>query len=129
MRSRGDLPPALAESRDRVVARNEAEADSLIAIALSQFERDFGNAIARLTSPTGATLQEPGTSRLSAYELQLSLLRTLSSPDHNDQRHHAHPALSPDRRTLYFTYWSPDGFAQVCALDVADLVAAAVPAV
>jgi len=61
--------------------------------------------------------------------LQLSLLRTLSSPDHNDQRHHAHPALSPDRRTLYFTDWSPDGFAQVCALDVADLVAAAVPAV
>jgi hypothetical protein len=61
--------------------------------------------------------------------LRTELLHTLHSPDHNDQRHHAHPALSPDRRTLYFTDWSPEGFAQVCALDVADLVIAAEPVV
>ena len=61
--------------------------------------------------------------------LRVELLHTLGSPDHNDQRHHAHPALSPDRRTLYFTDWSPEGFAQVCALDVADLTESAAPPV
>lgn len=61
--------------------------------------------------------------------LRTEVLHTLRSPDHNDQRHHAHPALSPDRRTMYFTDWSPEGYAQVCALDVADLTANAVPAV
>lgn len=61
--------------------------------------------------------------------LRVELLHTLRSPDHNDQRHHAHPALSPDRRSLYFTDWSPEGFAQVCALDVADLTESAVPPV
>jgi hypothetical protein len=57
--------------------------------------------------------------------LRLELLRTLASPAHDDQRHHAHPFLASDRRTLYFTDWSPRGFAQICALDVADLVALA----
>jgi hypothetical protein len=57
--------------------------------------------------------------------LGLEVLRTLSSPTHDDQRHHAHPFLSPDRTTLYFTDWSAEGFAQICALDVRDLVAAA----
>ena len=52
------------------------------------------------------------------------LLRRLSSPDHDDQRHHAHPFLAADRRRLYFTDWSPQGFAQICAMDVADLTGA-----
>lgn len=55
--------------------------------------------------------------------LETRLLRRLSSPAHDDQRHHGHPFLSPDRRTLYFTDWSHAGFAQVCAMDVADLTA------
>jgi hypothetical protein len=55
--------------------------------------------------------------------LHTTLLRKLSSPDHDDQRFHAHPFLAADRRRLYFTDFSPKGFAQVCALDVADLVA------
>jgi hypothetical protein len=53
------------------------------------------------------------------------VLRTLASPDHDDQRHHAHPFLAMDRKRLYFTDWSPSGHAQICALDVADLVASA----
>lgn len=61
--------------------------------------------------------------------LRTEVLHLLRSPDHNDQRHHAHPALSPDRRTLYFTDWSSEGFAQICALDVADLTARALPAI
>jgi hypothetical protein len=58
-------------------------------------------------------------------QLSTSLLRRLSSPAHDDQRHHAHPFLAKDRRKLYFTDWSPEGFAQVCTMDVADLVATA----
>jgi hypothetical protein len=57
--------------------------------------------------------------------LAVDLLRRLESPAHDDQRHHAHPFLASDRRWLYFTDWSDRGFAQLCALDVADLVAAA----
>lgn len=53
--------------------------------------------------------------------LEIQLLRRLSSPAHDDQRHHGHPFLSPDRRTMYFTDWSTEGFAQICAMDVADL--------
>ena len=49
------------------------------------------------------------------------LLRTLRSPFHDHQRHHAHPFLSPDRTRMIFTDWSEDGFAQVHALDVSDL--------
>ncbi len=33
--------------------------------------------------------------------------------------------VAADRKWLYFTDWSPQGFAQICALDVADLVATA----
>jgi hypothetical protein len=57
--------------------------------------------------------------------LATRVLRTLASPDHDDQRHHAHPFLAADRKRLYFTDWSASGHAQVCALDVADLVAEA----
>jgi hypothetical protein len=57
--------------------------------------------------------------------LTTTLLRRLSSPAHDDQRHHAHPFLSAARDKLYFTDWSPQGCSQVCALDVADLVAEA----
>ena len=57
--------------------------------------------------------------------LVTKVLRTLASPDHDDQRHHAHPFLARDRQRLYFTDWSPNGHAQICALDVADLVASA----
>lgn len=60
----------------------------------------------------------------AAGGLTTSLLRRLASPAHDDQRHHAHPFLAADRTRLYFTDWSPEGSAQVCALDVADLVAA-----
>jgi len=63
--------------------------------------------------------------RAPGGQLTTSLLRQLSSPAHDDQRHHAHPFLAADRQQLYFTDWSPQGFAQVCAMDVADLVAAA----
>ena len=57
--------------------------------------------------------------------LTTSLLRRLASPAHDDQRHHAHPFLAADRSWLYFTDWSAEGFAQICALDVGDLVSVA----
>ena len=63
--------------------------------------------------------------RAADGSLRTSLLRRLSSPAHDDQRHHAHPFLAADRKRLYFTDWSAGGFAQVCAMDVGDLVAAA----
>ena len=65
----------------------------------------------------------PGANR--DMPLVTKVLRRLSSPDHDDQRFHAHPFLAADRRQLYFTDWSPQQHAQICALDVADLVAAA----
>lgn len=52
------------------------------------------------------------------YELRT--LRTLQ-PIIRGQRYHAHPFLGPDRKWLYYTEVI-DGFSQVCALDVADLV-------
>ena len=61
--------------------------------------------------------------RTNGGPLEIKLLRRLSSPAHDDQRHHGHPFLSPDRRTMYFTDWSAAGFDQICALDVADLTA------
>lgn len=51
---------------------------------------------------------------------EIRLLRTLP-PIPFGQRYHAHPFLSPDRRWLIYTELV-DGFSQVCALDVADLV-------
>ncbi len=57
-------------------------------------------------------------------QLEVSVLHTLRSPDHNDQRFHAHPFLAADRRWLYFTDLSEQGFAQVCRLDVSDIVPA-----
>jgi len=50
-------------------------------------------------------------------------LRQLKSlaPIGHGQRYHAHPFLSPDRTQLFFTELI-DGFSQICALDVADLV-------
>ena len=53
--------------------------------------------------------------------LGLKLLRTLRSPFHDHQRHHAHPFLSPDRRRLFLTDWDENGYSQVHALDVSDL--------
>ncbi len=53
----------------------------------------------------------------------LSLLRDLNPQVHDrydQQRHHAHPFLSPDRRTLFFTDVI-DGYSQVCSVDVGDL--------
>lgn len=52
------------------------------------------------------------------YELRV--LKTLTPIQHG-QRFHAHPFLSPDRRQLFYTEVL-DGFSQVCALDVSDLV-------
>lgn len=42
-------------------------------------------------------------------------------PGSGGQRFHAHPALSPDRKSLIYTEVI-DGFAQVCAMDVRELV-------
>jgi hypothetical protein len=50
----------------------------------------------------------------------LRTLKTLT-PIGFGQRYHAHPFLSPDRAQIFFTEVL-DGFSQVCALDVADLV-------
>lgn len=50
----------------------------------------------------------------------LRVLKTLA-PIGFGQRYHAHPFLSPDRSQIFFTEVI-DGFSQVCALDVADLV-------
>lgn len=52
------------------------------------------------------------------YELRT--LHTLA-PIIRGQRYHAHPFLGPDRQWLYYTEVI-DGFSQVCALDVSDLV-------
>ncbi|HVY52690.1 MAG TPA: hypothetical protein VHA07_14160 [Devosia sp.] len=62
----------------------------------------------------------------SGAPLGTSLIRRLSSPDHDDQRFHAHPFLANDRQQLYFTDFSPEGRAQICAVDVSDLVAGGV---
>lgn len=73
-----DIAPALAASRDRVIARHEAEADALIRSTLATFEQEFAAAIARITGRSGgATLAEPGSSRPALYDLQLKLLEDL----------------------------------------------------
>lgn len=51
---------------------------------------------------------------------QVEVLRELT-PIVRGQRYHAHPFLGPERRWLYFVE-VVDGFSQICALDVADLV-------
>ena len=51
---------------------------------------------------------------------RLNLLRRLSLIPFG-QRYHAHPFLSPDRRQVFFTE-VVEGFSQVCAVDVSDLV-------
>jgi hypothetical protein len=51
---------------------------------------------------------------------RMNLLRRLGPIGHG-QRYHAHPFLSPDRRRLFYTEVM-DGFSQVCALNVEDLV-------
>jgi len=53
--------------------------------------------------------------------LEVRPLVTLRSPDHEQQRHHAHPFLSPDRRELFYTDWDEAGFAQLHSVEVADL--------
>ena len=53
--------------------------------------------------------------------LGVTPLLTLRSPDHDQQRHHAHPFLSRDRRTLFFTDWDDDGFAQIHSMPIGDL--------
>jgi hypothetical protein len=51
----------------------------------------------------------------------LRKLRAMARYPRTQQRYHAHPFLSPDRRWLFYTEVI-DGFSQVCALDVRDLV-------
>lgn len=53
--------------------------------------------------------------------LETRVLRTLRSPDHEEQRHHAHPFLSPDRKSLFFTDWDDAGFGQLHSIEVGDL--------
>src|SRR5262249_15770616 len=48
--------------------------------------------------------------------LEVRRLHTLRSPDHDQQRFHAHPFLSPDRTRMFFTDWDERGFAQVHSL-------------
>ncbi len=55
---------------------------------------------------------------LDRYELRV--LKTLT-PIQRGQRFHAHPFLAPNRKQLFYTEVI-DGFSQVCALDVEDLV-------
>lgn len=73
-----DIPPALAESRERVLARREAEADAAIRAALAKFEAGFDKALASLEATDAtATLDSPGNSKPALFELQLSLLARL----------------------------------------------------
>jgi hypothetical protein len=53
---------------------------------------------------------------------KIQVLRTLALyPPPAGQRYHAHPFLSPDRKWLFHT--APiDGYAQICAIDVSDIV-------
>lgn len=53
-------------------------------------------------------------------QYEIRLLKKLA-PIQRNQRRHAHPFLSPDRKGLIYTEVI-DGFSQVCMLDVADLV-------
>lgn len=56
--------------------------------------------------------------------LSVTPLVRLRSPDHDQQRHHAHPFLSRDRKVMFFTDWDEAGFAQICAMPVGDLAGA-----
>ena len=56
--------------------------------------------------------------------LRVTPLVQLGSPDHDQQRHHAHPFLSRDRKLMFFTDWDEAGFAQICAMPVDDLTGA-----
>jgi hypothetical protein len=56
--------------------------------------------------------------------LRVTPLVRLRSPDHDQQRYHAHPFLSRDRKVMYFTDWDEAGFAQICAMPVGDLTGA-----
>jgi oligogalacturonate lyase-like protein len=52
---------------------------------------------------------------------QLRTLRTMAPYPRPGQRVHAHPFLSPDRKWLFYTE-VVNGYSQVCAIDVRDLV-------
>ena len=52
---------------------------------------------------------------------KVNKLRSMARYPKSQQRYHAHPFLSPDRKWLMYTEVM-DGFSQVCALDVRDLV-------
>ena len=58
-----------------------------------------------------------------AAPLDVAVIRTLHSPDHDQQRHHAHPFLSRDRTQVFFTDWDDTGFGQIFAVGIADLTA------
>lgn len=48
---------------------------------------------------------------------------TQNLPPGGDQRHHAHPILTPDRRRVVFTATGDDGFCHIHDVDVSDLTA------
>lgn len=54
-------------------------------------------------------------------EKRIHRLRALPPYPKHGQRFHAHPFLTPDRRWMIYTEVI-DGYAQICALDVGDLV-------
>jgi hypothetical protein len=56
-----------------------------------------------------------------AKRFELRHLRRLNKMLQEGQRFHCHPFLGPERKWMYFTE-AHDGFSQVCALDVEDLV-------
>lgn len=56
-----------------------------------------------------------------AERRQLKTLRNMALYPAPGQRYHGHPFLSPDRRWLFYTE-PVDGYSQVCAIDVRDLV-------
>lgn len=54
-------------------------------------------------------------------DLRVERIRRLASPYREEQRSHAHPFLSPDRRWLLWTDWSSDGFSQVFRMSTDSL--------
>jgi len=60
--------------------------------------------------------QDDGTAKL--------IRLTGNLPPGGDQRHHAHPILTPDRRRIVYTATGDDGFCHIYDVDVCDLTGA-----
>lgn len=62
------------------------------------------------------TIHEP----FGPARFELRRFRKLNKMLREGQRHHCHPFLSPDRKTMFWTEVI-DGFSQICSTDVKDL--------